>query len=271
MRSSFDHQTPRLSSTLRATLRSCGASPSFKLFTLIELLIVVAILAILVAMLMPALARSKWMATRTVCLANQKEIGRGTGIYAADNDRRIQYGGTWMHDNDNDPGMSGPSMLYIMFQNDSYLYTQFGEGDRPVNLGLLVELGIGSWEDPSTFFCPARNFRHKGDSSHFNYFFSPSKGHAVDHRAGYLRREFGAPVDFNFDTEWKAPRLSQLNPSEGLYADVFSTLSSVTSAHGTGVNTLFVDGSAEWKREIPWWSGFAGDADTYALWELLDR
>lgn len=53
-------------------------------FTLIELLTVIAIIAILAGILLPTLGKARQTALRTKCLSNLRELGKGLQLYAQD-------------------------------------------------------------------------------------------------------------------------------------------------------------------------------------------
>ncbi len=55
-------------------------------FTLIELLVVISIIALLVAILMPALNKAKQQATAAVCLNNESQLSKAYIMYAMEND-----------------------------------------------------------------------------------------------------------------------------------------------------------------------------------------
>lgn len=114
-------------------------------FTLIEVLVVVAIISILIAILIPTLASARHSAIGITCLSNQRQIMIAVGSYAADHDGFIPYGPV-----EKNGGMfNGIDDLYIINgMPTSLLSDRFG---RDVGAGLLLDYLS---ETPEVLFCP---------------------------------------------------------------------------------------------------------------------
>ena len=93
-------------------------------FTLVECLVVISIVAILVAMLLPALSKSRQMALRVTCSTNMRQIGVGLNVYMIDFNQWVPV----MLDNLHwsapaDPGVTEPKQV-------EYFDTTMSEGIR---------------------------------------------------------------------------------------------------------------------------------------------
>ncbi len=89
-------------------------------FTLIELLIVIAIMAILASMLMPALGRARERARRTACTNNVRQFGLILAMYQSDNDGAVPT--AWDASEGELTGTSGT--VFLELEERSYLETR---------------------------------------------------------------------------------------------------------------------------------------------------
>ncbi len=112
-------------------------------FTLVELLVVVALIGLLLGIIVPALGRAREQAAYIACRSNLKQIGIANTAYAHDYDGAIPYGP--------DPtGQVAPADFYL-FEGMVTSVVAMTSG-RTVGLGLAVESYLS--ENPEAIFCP---------------------------------------------------------------------------------------------------------------------
>ena len=128
-------------------------------FTLIEVLVVVAIMALLVSILLPALSKAKDQAKRTLCASNQKQIAAAMHMYTS------AFKGELPHSM---PGMNA-SLTWLVWQNfgqqvpgyprEGFVHhgLLYGDSSRTPQIGRAR----GIIRDARVFYCPSyRDYPH---------------------------------------------------------------------------------------------------------------
>ena len=233
-----------------------NAKPSRRAFTLVELLVVIGIIAILIAMLLPTLARAREAASRAACLSNLRQVSQMFHLYANNNKGQIALGVR--------------SNVY----QDNYTI-------RYTNAGQYFSWGpyykAGFMKAPQYLYCPSsgQDIFHEYNGSS-NPWKPDATGELTTYtRAGYGIRPMsydGRPVlwrsttpqpiedpvvDGSYNTPadrnavWNPyPRLDKFK-MRALASDLFATPHRVAWRHKKGINVAYSDGSARWYDTKP--------------------
>ena len=109
-------------------------------FTLIELLVVISIIALLIALLLPALRQAREVAKQSQCLSNKRQVGIAMGAYSVDHRQEVPGGGARYG-----PGSAGTRhwyMFYLTSDTDTrFAKTAYLESAKAVRCPMSEQTG----------------------------------------------------------------------------------------------------------------------------------
>lgn len=112
-------------------------------FTLIELLVVISIIALLIAILLPALGAAKESGRRTACLSNLRQSGIGHQAWAVDHKDQLPAG---------QPVHGGTIGGFAVYNKGQAIVPEFIDEGKYYGHGALANRG---YMDPLAFYCPS--------------------------------------------------------------------------------------------------------------------
>jgi prepilin-type N-terminal cleavage/methylation domain-containing protein/prepilin-type processing-associated H-X9-DG protein len=128
-----------------------GAPGARQAFTLVELLVTIAIIAILASLIAPAVARARGSGNQIFCQNNLRQLGLAWIVYAQDNNDRIAY------------NLGGTEIKRLVKRNQSYNWANsllnWELNSSNTNEFLNTHASLGSYvaANPRIFRCPSDN------------------------------------------------------------------------------------------------------------------
>lgn len=173
-------------------------------FTLIELLVVISIIAILMAIMMPALSRARDQARRTMCGSNSRTIGVAVVQFTTDNDDWLPVYDARQFSNSPYRGLYPHTSFWYV---DLAPYLDYGEHTDFLGTDPKVASQRG-YEAPSILSCPSLSVTETNGVTSLAF--------------GWNWRYGGYRYDTSFRGDWWKPRrFSQIqNPSvSGIFGE----------------------------------------------------
>ncbi len=123
-------------------------------FTLIELLVVISIIALLIAILLPALARARDSARATQCLSNMRQVGLGLHMFADEHRNLLPKAESDQYNDAGDTWWPNPARYWVdNLLNGNYIgESRLGINSYPGGSGAVA---VSSLREDSVFGCPS--------------------------------------------------------------------------------------------------------------------
>lgn len=212
-----------------------------KAFTLIELLVVISIIALLIAILLPALSKARDAARQIQCASNQHSGAVAFNVFGAENKDRVPLGYS-------SGSKSASYDLKRSFNSDIS-----GRLNGWFNLGIFYDFDI--MEAPEVFYCPEQaegQFQYDDDTGSRSNLWDESPGSRI--RSSFnTRPEFSwaemTQAEYDSYDFRKLPDYTDFLSNQALVMDVIRNGDDIENAHkGTGANITYFDGSTEFQN-----------------------